>query len=84
MNYTSNEIIEEPDAVIPHVRICMGAAQATGRSTMTAKEPALTNKIPCRECGKEVLPSTIEKTAGFCMPCSKERNMALSQIPGKK
>ena len=30
------DITEEPDAVIPHVRICMGAVQATGRSTMTA------------------------------------------------
>ena len=37
MNYTSNDIIEEPDAVVPHVRICMGAAWVTGRSTMTAK-----------------------------------------------
>ncbi len=36
MNYTSNDIIEEPDAVVPHVRICMGAAWVTGRSTMTA------------------------------------------------
>jgi len=26
---------EEPDAVVPHVRICVGAAQVTGRSTMT-------------------------------------------------
>ena len=22
--YTGNDIIEEPDAVVPHVRICMG------------------------------------------------------------
>ena len=29
-------ITEEPDAVVPQVRICMGAAQVTGRSTMTA------------------------------------------------
>ena len=35
MSYTSNDITEEPDAVIPHVRICMGTAQVTGRSTMT-------------------------------------------------
>lgn len=28
-------ITEEPDAVVPQVRICMGAAQVTGRSTMT-------------------------------------------------
>ena len=35
MNYTGNDIIEEPDAVVPHVRICMGAAWVTGRSTMT-------------------------------------------------
>ncbi len=25
--YTSNDIIEEPDAVIPHVRICVGAVR---------------------------------------------------------
>jgi hypothetical protein len=25
--YTGNDIIEEPDAVIPHVRICVGASQ---------------------------------------------------------
>ena len=25
--YTSEYITEEPDAVIPHVRICVGAAQ---------------------------------------------------------
>ncbi len=37
MNYTSNDIIEEPDAVVPHVRICMGAAWVTGRSTMTER-----------------------------------------------
>jgi hypothetical protein len=35
VNYTSEYITEEPDAVIPHVRICMGAVQVTGRSTMT-------------------------------------------------
>ncbi|PCK07615.1 MAG: hypothetical protein COA42_13380 [Alteromonadaceae bacterium] len=35
MIYTSNDIIEEPDAVIPHVRIYVGAAWATGRSTTT-------------------------------------------------
>jgi hypothetical protein len=27
VNYTSNDIIEEPDAVIPHVRICVGAVR---------------------------------------------------------
>ena len=35
MIYTSNDITEEPDAVIPHVRICVGAVRVTGRSTMT-------------------------------------------------
>jgi hypothetical protein len=35
VNYTSEYIIEEPDAVVPHVRICVGAVQVTGRSTMT-------------------------------------------------
>ena len=25
--YAGNDIIEEPDAVIPHVRICVGASQ---------------------------------------------------------
>ncbi|MFT4764457.1 MAG: hypothetical protein ACI9OH_001551 [Oleispira sp.] len=37
VNYTSEYITEEPDAVIPHVRICVGAVQVTGRSTMTVK-----------------------------------------------
>jgi len=36
VNYTSEYITEEPDAVVPHVRICVGAVQVTGRSTMTA------------------------------------------------
>jgi hypothetical protein len=35
VNYTSEYITEEPDAVVPHVRICVGAVQVTGRSTMT-------------------------------------------------
>jgi len=35
VNYTSEYIAEEPDAVVPHVRICVGAVQVTGRSTMT-------------------------------------------------
>lgn len=37
MRYTSNDITEEPDAVVPHVRICVAAAQVTGRSTMTGR-----------------------------------------------
>ena len=35
VDYTSKYITEEPDAVVPHVRICVGAVQVTGRSTMT-------------------------------------------------
>jgi hypothetical protein len=35
VNYTSENITEELDAVVPHVRICLGAVQVTGRSTMT-------------------------------------------------
>lgn len=34
--YTGKDITEEPDAVIPHVRICLGAARVTGRPTKTA------------------------------------------------
>ncbi len=41
MHYTSKDITEEPDAVIPHVRICMGAAQVTGRPTMTKTLPCV-------------------------------------------
>ena len=26
MHYTSKDIIEEPDAIVSHVRICVGAA----------------------------------------------------------
>lgn len=28
-------------------------------------------RIPCKNCGAEALPSTIEKTNGYCMPCFK-------------
>ena len=35
--YTGKDITEEPDAVIPHVGICLGAARVTGRSTKTRK-----------------------------------------------
>ena len=38
MNYTSEYITEEPDAVVPHVRICVGAVQVTGRPTTTGSE----------------------------------------------
>ncbi|MBP6529385.1 MAG: DUF4375 domain-containing protein [Burkholderiales bacterium] len=27
------------------------------------------DKLPCRVCGKPILPSTSEKTGGMCMPC---------------
>jgi Domain of unknown function (DUF4375) len=27
------------------------------------------NKLPCKECGAEILPSTAERTGGKCMPC---------------
>jgi hypothetical protein len=33
VHYTSDELVEEPDVVIPHVRICMGG-QVTGRPTI--------------------------------------------------
>ncbi len=33
--YTNNDIAEELDTVIPHVRICVRTVQVTGRSTMT-------------------------------------------------
>jgi hypothetical protein len=33
--YTGKDITEEPDAVIPHVGIYLGAAQLTGRPTKT-------------------------------------------------
>lgn len=38
VDYTSKFITEEPDAVVPHVRICVGAVQVTGRSTMTVSK----------------------------------------------
>ena len=31
-------------------------------------------KLPCRICGKKVLPATLEKTGGLCMPCYKGPN----------
>jgi len=33
--YTGNDIIEEPDAVLPHVRICVWVPLQRGCSTMT-------------------------------------------------
>lgn len=35
---TGKDITEEPDAVIPYVGICLGAARATGRPTTTASD----------------------------------------------
>ena len=32
------------------------------------------DKVPCKLCGKKVLPSTIQKTSGLCMPCYKGPN----------
>jgi hypothetical protein len=29
----------------------------------------MTDKIPCVECEKMILPATAEKTGGVCMPC---------------
>ncbi len=37
--YTSEYITEEPDAVVPHVRICVGAVQVTGCPTTTEPKP---------------------------------------------
>lgn len=31
-------------------------------------------KIPCKKCGTNVLPATIQKTNGYCMPCFKGSN----------
>ena len=31
-------------------------------------------KVPCKVCGKKVLPATIQKTDGLCMPCYKGPN----------
>ena len=33
-----------------------------------------TVKAPCQECGKLILPSTLERTGGKCMPCVKKSN----------
>jgi len=32
----------------------------------------MTEKFPCKECGTLVLPSTIDKTNGRCMPCYRK------------
>ena len=29
------------------------------------------DRVPCKKCGVKVLPSTIDKTGGYCMPCFK-------------
>lgn len=34
----------------------------------------MTDKIPCTECEKMILPATAAKTGGVCMPCSKIMN----------
>jgi hypothetical protein len=45
VHYTGEYITEEPDAVVPHVRICVGTVQVTGRSTMTASKNILDREI---------------------------------------
>lgn len=45
--YTGKDITEEPDAVIPHVRICLGAARVTGRPTKTVKYGIAINNFKC-------------------------------------
>ena len=35
----------------------------------------MNNKIPCKECGKMILPATADKTGGYCMPCNKKFNV---------
>jgi ankyrin repeat protein len=49
VNYTSEYITEEPDAVVPHVRICVGAVQVTGRSTMTINRLHITTSLTMME-----------------------------------
>ena len=34
----------------------------------------MSDKIPCTECGKKILPATAQKTGGYCMPCGKLKN----------
>jgi hypothetical protein len=51
VNYTSEYITEEPDAVVPHVRICVGAVQVTGRSTMTFPKIGSNNVRDIQEKG---------------------------------
>ena len=29
-------------------------------------------KVPCKYCGKEILPDTAKRTGGYCMPCSED------------
>jgi Domain of unknown function (DUF4375) len=29
----------------------------------------MSDKVPCKECGAEILPSTADRTGGMCMPC---------------
>lgn len=38
----------------------------------------MAEKQPCKECGKAVLSSTLERTGGKCMPCFKKE--AISNI----
>lgn len=34
-------------------------------------------RVPCRECGAEILPTTAEATGGLCMPCKQGRRKQL-------
>lgn len=34
----------------------------------------MTQKVPCKKCGTMILPATVNKTGGFCMPCYKQKS----------
>jgi hypothetical protein len=36
---------------------------------------ALTTKVPCLLCKVAILPTTVAKTGGFCMPCAGQRDV---------
>jgi hypothetical protein len=76
--------------------LCSACAEAFRRGTTQAPIPQSVSmppvsqedvrKVPCKRCGTLILPSTAQKTGGYCMPCFSgsrtERND--TSVPSEK
>lgn len=47
-------------------------------------ESTLTEKVPCSKCGVMILPSTVKRTGGLCMPCSRGNEYTFCRDCGKR